>query len=139
MIEILGSSLGYFGSGIGSALVAGTCWAGTDSYRLFGSCSFGVDMADKPQAHLSLSNLPPEDQMMESNDSSLCLSGPKISAHKLVPQTDCCRDSLVLGKEFGLFVCFFDLEQKSGSVAEMPMSRRVLFVAVVDSFGFACY
>jgi hypothetical protein len=41
--------------------------------------------------------------------------------------------------EFGLLVCFFDLEQKPGSVAGMLMLRRVLFVVVVDSFGFACY
>jgi hypothetical protein len=41
--------------------------------------------------------------------------------------------------EFGLIVCFFDLEEKFGSVAGMSMSARVLFVAVVDSFGFACY
>jgi hypothetical protein len=70
MIETLGSSLGYFGSEIGSALVAGMCWTGTDSGRLSGSRSFAVDMAGKPQAHLSLSNLPPLDQMMEPNDSS---------------------------------------------------------------------
>ncbi len=70
MIEILGSSFGYFDSEIGSALVAGMYWAGTDSDKLFGSCSFAVDMADKQQAHLSLSNLRPVDQMMEPNDSS---------------------------------------------------------------------